>query len=127
MKIGRSSVPPPLPKSLKCSLLIVTFRYISFPLNFIVTVVSVDFLHFFFTRYIRYTCFRQIVSIKKSLRCLLLIVTVHCISFPLNFIVSVVSVEDVQYYSHSFHSLHLLQQFQADCAYKNISKGVYEN
>ena len=63
------------------------------------------------------------MSIKKSLRGLLIIVTVHCISFPLNFIVSVVSVEDVQYYSHSFHSLHLLQQFQADCVYKKkISK-----
>ena len=33
---------------------------------------------------------------KTLLRCLLLIVTVRFISFPLSFIVSVVSVEDVQ-------------------------------
>ena len=39
---------------------------------------------------------------KKILfRCLLLIVTVRFISFPLNFIVSVVSVEDVQFFSLS--------------------------
>ena len=51
--------------------------------------------------------FRQTVSIKKSLRCWLLIVTVCYISFPLNFIVTVVSVEDVQcffvFFAHYIH------------------------
>ena len=39
------------------------------------------------------------MSIKILFRCLFLIVTVCFISFPLNFIVSVVSVEDVQFFS----------------------------
>ena len=38
------------------------------------------------------------MSIKILLRCLLLIVTVRFISFPLSFIVSVVSVVDVQFF-----------------------------
>ena len=53
---------------------------------------------FFPACFIRFTCyssFRQILL----LRCLLLIVTVCYISFPLNFIVTVVLVED--FYSHS--------------------------
>ena len=56
----------------------------------------------FSTPFIRYTCyssFRQTASIKNLFRCLLLIVTVCFISFPLNFIVSVVLVE----YVHFFH------------------------
>ena len=38
------------------------------------------------------------MSIKNLFRCLLLIVTVRFISFPLSFIVSVVSVEDVHFF-----------------------------
>ena len=75
--------------SLRCLLLVVSVPYISFLLNFI---VSVEDNHFFPACFIRYTCyssFRQIMSIKKSLRCLLLIVKVLFISFLLIFTVSV--------------------------------------
>ena len=85
----------------RCLLLVVTVSYISFLFIFIVSVVSREDVQFFFTCFIRYTCFssfRQIVSIKNLFRCLLLIVTVRFISFPLSFIVSVVSVEDVHFF-----------------------------
>ena len=100
-------------------LLIVTVCFISFPLSFIVSVVSVD-VHFY--KPVSFVTLVTAVSgrlclLKILFRCLLLIVTVRFISFPLSFIVSVVSVVDVQFLS-PFHSLHLFQLFQADCVYK---------
>ena len=64
----------------------------------------------------------RLCLLKILFRCLLLIVTVCFISFPLSFIVSVVSVVDVQFFLSPFHSLHLFQLFQADCVYKNLLK-----
>ena len=57
----------------RCLLLIVTVRFISFPLSFIVSVVSVEDFQFFQACFIRYTCFssfRQIVSVKNLLKML---------------------------------------------------------
>ena len=85
----------------RCLLLIVTVRYISFPLSFIVSVVSVEDVHFFkpvsfVTLVTAVSC--RLCLLKILFRCLLLIVTVRFISFPLSFIVSVVSVVDVQFF-----------------------------
>ena len=100
--------------SLRCLLLIVTVSFISFPFNFIASVISVEEVHFFLAHFMHYTCyssFRQIVSKKKNLfRCLLLIVTVHFFCFSLNFIVTFVSVEDVHFFHfHLYFALITLQ------------------
>ena len=85
----------------RCLLLIVTVRFISFPLSVIVSVVSVEDVHFF--KPVSFVTLVTAVSdrlclLKILFRCLLLIVTVCFISFPLSFIVSVVSVVDVQFF-----------------------------
>ena len=60
----------------------VTVRFISFLLlNFIVSFVSVQFFLWLYC----YSCFRQIMSSKKTPMCSLLMVTVSFISFLLNF------------------------------------------
>ena len=52
----------------RCLFLIVTVYFISFPFISTVSVVSREDVHFFFARFICYTCyssFRQIVSVIK--------------------------------------------------------------
>ena len=85
----------------RCLLLIVTVRFISFPLSFIVSVVSVEDVHFF--KPVSFVTLVTAVSdrlclLKILFRCLLLIVTVRFNSFLFIFIVSVVSVVDVQFF-----------------------------
>ena len=80
----------------RCLLLIVTVRFISFPSSFIVSVEDVPFFKpvSFVTLVTAVSC--RLCLLKILFRCLLLIVTVRFISFPLSFIVSVV---DVQFFS----------------------------
>ena len=80
-------------------------------------------VQFFKACFIRYTCFssfRQIVSIKNLFRCLLLIVTVRFISFPLSFIVSVVSVEDFQFFQACFIRYTCFSSFRQIVSIKNL-------
>ena len=85
----------------RCLLLLVTVCFISFPLSFIVSVVSVEDVNFF--KPVSFVTLVTAVSgrlcpQKILFRCLLLIVNVRFISIPLSFIVSVVSVEDFQFF-----------------------------